>query len=124
MASYVAALDGSGGYLLHEALRIVMRMAARANEFVQSSAPWTVAKDPAKSDQLDAILASLSRQIARQCVLLAPIMPEKAQAAWRQLGGPGNVGEQKIRELSSLDTQGWRVAKGDPLFPKPIPQHI
>ena len=124
VGSYVAALDGSSGYLLHEALRIVMRMAARANEFVQSSAPWTVAKDPAKSEQLDAILASLSRQIARQCVLLAPIMPEKAQAAWRQVGGPGNVGDQKIPGLSSLDTQGWRVAKGDPLFPKPIPQNI
>ena len=57
-------------------------------------------------------------------MLLAPIMPEKAQAAWRQVGGPGNVGDQKIPGLSSLDTQGWRVAKGDPLFPKPIPQNI
>ena len=121
VASYVAALDGSNGYLLHEALRIVMRMTARANEFVQSSAPWTVAKDAGRADQLDAILASLSRQIARQCVLLAPFMPEKAQAAWGQLGGAGNVGDRKIPELPRLDTQGWRVAKGEPLFPKPTP---
>ena len=122
VAAYVAALDGSTGYLLHEALRIVMRMAARANEYVQSSAPWTVAKDPARSQQLDATLAALSRQIARQCALLAPIMPEKAQAAWAQLGGPGNVGDQEIRGLAALTTAGWRVMKGDPLFPKPVPR--
>jgi len=120
IAAYVAALDGSNGYLLHEALRIVMRMVARANEFVQSSAPWKVAKDPAAAEHLDAILASLSRQIARECVLLAPVMPEKAQAAWRQLGGPGEVRDQSITELDRLDTRGWRVTRGDPLFPKPV----
>jgi methionyl-tRNA synthetase len=121
-SAYVAALDGSNGYLLHEALRIVMRMVARSNEFVQSSAPWKVAKDASKSKQLDAILASLSRQIVRQCVLLAPFIPEKAQAAWRQLGGPGDVSRQRIDELQQLDTAGWRVTRGDPLFPKPVPQ--
>ena len=120
IAAYVAALDGSSGYLLHEALRIVMRMVARANEFVQSSAPWKLAKDLGSSDQLDAILASLSRQIARECVLLAPVMPEKAQAAWRQMGGPGEVRDQLIDGLGRLDTRGWRVTKGEPLFPKPL----
>lgn len=122
IASYVASLDGTRGYLPHEALRIVMRMVARSNEFVQASAPWTVAKDSAKSAQLNAILASLSRQIARQTVLLAPFIPEKAQAAWRQLGGPGRVEDRRMASLDSIDTAGWRVSRGDPLFPKPVPQ--
>jgi methionyl-tRNA synthetase len=120
IANYVAALDGSNGYLPHEALRVAMRMVARSNEFVQSSVPWAVAKDSAKSAQLDAILASLSRQIARQAVLLAPFMPEKAQAAWEQIGGPGRVADQRISALGALDTAGWRVHRGDPLFPKPV----
>jgi methionyl-tRNA synthetase len=122
IASYIAALDGSNGYLPHEALRIVMRMVARSNEFVQASAPWTVAKDSDKAAQLDAILGSLSRQIARQTVLLAPFIPEKAQAAWQQLGGPGRVTDQRIASLATIDTKGWRVSRGDPLFPKPVPQ--
>jgi methionyl-tRNA synthetase len=120
IAEFVAALDGSSGYHPQEALQVVMRMVARANEFVQSSAPWTVAKDPSRSAQLDAILASLSRQIGRQCILLAPFIPQKSQAAWRQLGGPGEVSDQTIAGLASLDSAGWRVAKGDPLFPKPV----
>ena len=97
-----------------------MRMVARSNEFVQSSAPWTVAKDPAKFAQLDAILASLSRQIARQVALLAPFMPDKAQSAWEQIGGPGRAADQRIPSLGAIDTAGWRVHRGAPLFPKPV----
>lgn len=95
-------------------------MVARSNEFVQSSAPWALAKDPAKSRQLDDTLASLARQIARQCVLYAPFMPTKAQAAWRQIGGSGEVADQRVTLLGGLDTGGWTVAKGEPLFPRPV----
>ena len=119
--SYVAALDGRNGYLPNEALRILARMVARSNEFVQSSAPWTLAKDPEKSRQLDDTLASLSRQIARQCALYAPFMPTKAQAAWRQIGGTGDVAAQRIPLLDALDTGGWKVDRGEPLFPRPVP---
>jgi methionyl-tRNA synthetase len=98
-----------------------MRMVARSNEFIQSSAPWTVFKDPAKTEHLDAILAALSRQLVRQSVLLAPFVPKKAQAAWEQLGGRGAVADQRFSELARLDTAGWKVNRGDPLFPKPVP---
>ncbi len=117
-AEYVALMNGERGYLLHEALRVVSRMVARANEFVQSSAPWAVAKDPGKSAQLDAILGSLSRQIARQSVLFSPVMPERSQAAWRQIGGAGEVVAQRLASIHTLESAGWRVAKGEPLFPK------
>ena len=119
ITDYSAALDGTNGYLLHDALRVVMRMVARSNEFVQASAPWKVAKDQERSRDLDAILASLSRQIARQCTLLAPFMPEKAEDAWKQLGGEGRVADQKLATIAQLDTRDWRVARGNPLFPKP-----
>jgi hypothetical protein len=33
------------------------------------------------------------------------------------------VGQQSIATLTELDTEGWRVARGDPLFPKPVPQN-
>ena len=118
VADYVAAMDGTRGYLLHEALKIVFRMVSRANEYVQTSAPWTVAKRAESSRQLDDILASLSRQLTRQCVLLHPFMPERSQAAWRQLGGVGAVVDQRLASLDTMNPAGWRVAKGEPLFPK------
>jgi methionyl-tRNA synthetase len=119
IVEYTSFLDGSNGYLLHEALAVVWRMVSRANEYVQSSAPWAVAKDASRSRQLDDILGSLSRQIARQCVLIWPFMPHKAESAWHIMGGIGNLSDAKLDRLADLDTAGWKVTKGEVLFPKP-----
>ena len=88
---------------------------ARGNEYVDRRAPWKLAKDPAMAGELDTALGTLVRQIARQCVALYPFMPEKTQVLWEQLGGPGRVGEQRFGEL---EVTGWRVKKGEGLFPK------
>lgn len=120
IASYHAAMDGTRGFLLHEALQRAMACVARGNEFVQASAPWSIAKrtDDAAPRELDAVLASLVRQLARQAVLLAPFVPQKAQALWTQLGAPGTVLEQRFDGLASLDPTGWKVVKAEGLFPR------
>jgi methionyl-tRNA synthetase len=118
---YHAAMDGSKGFLLHEALRVVWQSVVRGNEYVDRRAPWKQAKDPAQRGELEITLASLVRQLARQAVLVAPFMPVKAQELWRQLGAPGDVADQRFDSLVSLDAGGWRVEKGEPLFPKEKP---
>ena len=118
-AAYHAAMNGSRGYLLHEALRVVWLTVARGNEYVDRQAPWKLAKDPAQAGELDATLGTLIRQLARQCVALQPFMPAKTQTLWEQLGGPGRVADQRFSAFAALDAAGWRVTKGDPLFPKP-----
>lgn len=116
--SYHSAMNGSRGYLLHEGLQAIWRTVARGNEFVDRQAPWKLAKDPAQRRSLEETMTSLVRHLARQAVLAAPFMPDKAQQLWQQLGGPGTVTAQRFSELMVLDTAGWRVAKGAPLFPK------
>ena len=116
--AYRAAMDGSAGYMLHEALRVLWLTVARGNEFVQSSAPWSLAKDPARAQDLDAVLAGLMRQLARQAVLISPFMPGKAAELWKQIGGPGAVEEQRVAALAGLDPTGWKVGKGASLFPR------
>lgn len=118
VAAYHAALDGRRGYLLHEALQAVWRMVARGNEYVDRQAPWKQAKDPAQAAALDETLASLVRQLARFAILLHPFMPGKAATLWRQLGGPDEPGARRFAELMALDAAGWRVTRGEPLFPK------
>ena len=121
LAEYHAAMDGPRGYLLHEGLKRAMASVARGNEFVQSSQPWALSKDPATRGQLEQTLAALIRTLARQCVLLHPFVPLKAEELWRQLGGPGRVDEQRYDGLARLDVTGWRVSKGASLFPKAEP---
>lgn len=119
IAEYHSALDGSRGYLLQEGLRRVMLTATRGNEFVQSSQPWALAKDPAKRAELETVLAAIVRQLARHAIHLAPFMPSKAQELWQQVGGQGAVADQRFADVAALDVTGWRVAKGPSLFPKP-----
>jgi methionyl-tRNA synthetase len=114
-------MDGSRGFLLHEALKCIWQSVVRGNEYVDRQAPWKLAKDPAQRSELETTLASLIRQLARQAVLVAPFMPVKASELWTQLGAPGSVTDQRFEQLGSLDATGWRVSKGDSLFPKEKP---
>jgi methionyl-tRNA synthetase len=116
-ARYHDSMGGSRGYLPHEALRAVWQTVARGNEYVDRQAPWKLAKDPGQRAELEATLATLMRQLVRLAVHLAPFIPERAQALWTQLGAPGSVHDQRVG--ASPNPTGWRVAKGDPLFPRP-----
>lgn len=115
------ALDGSRGFLVHEALEAIFRTVARANQAIQDAKPWVLAKDPAQRDELERVLSALARQLARQAVYLAPFMPRKAQALWETLGGPGDVTAVPFTDADLLECKGWRVAKGEGLFPRPEP---
>ena len=119
-AAYHSCMEGSRGYLLHEALKHVWATVSRGNEFVDRQAPWKLAKDSAKSAELAGVLASLVRQLARHAVHLAPFMPAKAQELWTSLGAPGRVDGVRFADVERLDVAGWRVSKGPPLFPKEI----
>ncbi len=117
-ARYHAAMDGREGYLLHEGLKAVWATVARGNEYVDRQAPWKLAKDPALAGELATTMAALIRHLARQCVVLYPFMPGKAQELWRALGAPGPLEAQRFDALDTLEATGWQVAKGAPMFPK------
>lgn len=116
------ALDGSRGYPIHEALEAIVRTVGRANQAIQDTKPWVLAKDPAQRPELERVLASLTRQLARQAVYLAPFMPGKAEALWTALGGPGTAAGTTLAAAEALDCTGWRVTKGEGLFPRPEPR--
>ena len=113
------ALDGSRGFLVHEALEAIVRTVGRANQFIQDTKPWVLAKDSAQRGELERVLSVLARQLARQAAYLAPFMPAKAEALWGALGGPGSAGTTKFVDADRIDCAGWRVTKGEGLFPRP-----
>ena len=115
------ALGGSKGFRVHEALEAIVRTVGRANQFIQDSKPWVLAKDPANRAELERVLASLARQLARQAVYLAPFMPEKSEQLWKALGGPGSAGATLFDAVDRIECAGWRVSKGEGLFPRPEP---
>lgn len=118
LEAYHRAMDGAAGYLLHEGLRRAMASVTRANEYIQTAQPWALAKSPETREALETTLGTLARSLVRQCVMLSPFVPGKADDLWQQLGGPGDVAAQRFDQLEKLDTAGWRVTKGTPLFPR------
>jgi len=121
--NYRRAMDG---LLLHEALAAAWRVVARANEYVDRQAPWKLAKNAARTQELNDTLAALAWTLSHLALMLAPFMPTKAQELWRQLGGPGNVDERRWPSADDpsappLDPAGWRVEKGLALFPRETP---
>ena len=98
-----AALDGSRGFLCHEALDAIVQTVGRANQFIQDRKPWALAKDPANRAELEWVLASLIRRLARQAAYLSPFMPEKAEALWSAIGGPGRASAQRFETLDRIE---------------------
>ena len=118
LAEAAAAMDGSRGYLLHEGLASIWKTVARANEHVQLMQPWALAKSPETRGALLDVLGTLGRSLARQAIAVAPFMPGKAQKLWEALGAPGEVSQRLWPTLSLVDAAGWRVTKGEALFPR------
>ena len=111
---YRAAMDE---HLLHVGGQAAWKLVARANAFVEKSAPWSLYKS-GESDRLGAVLAALARSLSRIAMMAAPFLPGKAQEAWEALGRRGSVGEERWACLATPEVGGLSVIKPEPLFPK------
>jgi methionyl-tRNA synthetase len=97
------------------ALGEVWQRVRRLNRYVEERAPWQLAKDPDRADDLDATLRSLAEGVRSVTVLLFPYLPRATTALLDALGHPD----------TSLDAApfgaragGVRVTPTEPLFPK------
>lgn len=70
------------------AMRIIMNLADRANQYVEQTAPWTLKKDPAKAEQLQAA-CSVTLNLFRQIIVyLSPVLPRLAAQVGELLQKP------------------------------------
>lgn len=70
------------------ALREIMLLADKANQFIDFKQPWVAKKDPARREEVREICTvglNLFRQLA---IYLAPVLPRIAQATGELLGAP------------------------------------
>lgn len=75
-----------------KAMRLTMALADRANEFVEKVAPWTLNKDPAQQDELQAA-CTIALNLFRQLVIyLSPVLPQLTQ---------------RVNKLFGTDIQHW-----------------
>jgi methionyl-tRNA synthetase len=112
VGSYVQAMDAG---LLHQGIAAALELTSLANVFVEEQAPWTLAKDLRKAEELDATLASLARTLLVLATLLQPIMPNKMADLASRLGIPE---VPTLQESLEMELAGRQVVQGTPLFPR------
>ncbi len=104
----------------HRALVAVNEQVKAGNRYVDSMAPWALAKDPGKRGRLASVLYSVL-ETARVCTLLsAPFVPGAAQRMWEALACEGTVGEARFGRDGSWGglRPGATLPKSAVVFPR------
>jgi methionyl-tRNA synthetase len=114
VADYRRSMDA---FALHEGAAAAFTLIDATNEFIASTAPWALAKDPAQADRLTQVLFDAAEAIRLAAVLLEPIMPSSCREILRRVGAPA--------EGLNFDRDGrWRsdgervLVQDGPLWPR------
>jgi len=89
----------------------------RANQYVEQTAPFKLAKDPAKSAQLDEALYNLAEVCRILAVLLWPFLPGTACKIFAQLNVTNTQDKFAATDWGGLQS-GHSIGAPVPLFPK------
>jgi methionyl-tRNA synthetase len=112
LAEVASAMDE---FAFYRAMEAIWQFIGGVNRYVDAQAPWTLAKDPAKSERLRTVLWTLGESLRVIGVLLDPFLPEAAGKIRGAIGAPA----------PSLAAAAWgglaegaRVQKLSGLFPR------
>ncbi len=115
VAGYSDAMDHME---LNQAIKDVWNLIGRANKYIDETAPWILAKDPAQAERLQAVMYNLAEALRIIAILIAPFVPVTAPKIYEQLGlGKPESFFMADAVWGKLAT-GTKVQKGEPLFPR------
>jgi len=95
-----------------------LKAGTAANGYIEASAPWKLAKDPAKKEEVARVLYRGAEALRILAVLLSPFIPSTAKRILEQLGIPDCPVRLENARRSEYIGVGTRVNKGPVLFQK------
>ncbi len=122
-----AALETVAGYEqemeameLSPAVKRVWSFIGRANKYIDETAPWALAKDPARKGELATVLYDLAESLRIVSILIAPFMPVTAHRIWNQLGQKGDFAAVRLSDVSDFGgiPAGQPIGQAEQLFPR------
>jgi methionyl-tRNA synthetase len=102
---------------LQSALQSIWGLVNRANQYVDQTAPFKLAKDPAQTQRLDEVLYNLAETCRVLAVLLWPFLPETSTKIYTQLGLQGSPDKLDAATWGGLQL-GQVIGEPAPLFPR------
>jgi methionyl-tRNA synthetase len=76
-------------FAFQKALGGIWAFIGAVNRYVDASAPWALAKDPAKRPRLERVLCTLADSLGFLGVVLEPFLPDAARKIREAIGAPG-----------------------------------
>ena len=107
------------GMRFADALGEIFAYVGALNKYIDITAPWTLAKDPAKKDRLGTVMYHLAEGLRIVGVLLGAFLPDTSQGIRTQLGIADDAAYiwDSIQAYGGI-AAGTKVQKGAPLFPR------
>jgi len=102
---------------LQAALQSIWGLVTRANQYVDQTKPFSLAKDPAQAQRLDEVLYNLAETCRVLAVLLWPFLPGTATKIYAQLGLGGEPNMFNASAWGGLQP-GHAIGEPTPLFPR------
>jgi methionyl-tRNA synthetase len=102
------------GIQLTAALDEIWQRVRRLNRYVEEQAPWRLAKDEARAEDLDRVLGTLVEGLRVLAVLLHPYLPASSATLLQALGAPDLAFADARLGAGAIGA----VAQIEPLFPK------
>jgi methionyl-tRNA synthetase len=101
---------------LTAALDAIWQRVRRLNRYVEERAPWQLAKDEARAQELDRVLATLVAGLRVLAVLLHPYLPASTEKLLAALGTEDR--SLAAARWDSMQALGEPIGQLDSLFPK------
>ncbi|KAB2953015.1 methionine--tRNA ligase [Heliorestis acidaminivorans] len=97
----------------------IMKLVSRMNKYVDERAPWALAKDSAKAEELKAVLYHMGESLRIATILMRSTMPNVPSKIFEQLGLAERKDLQGWEALRwGLLPEGTKTQKGQPVFPR------
>jgi len=103
-------------WALTDALEDIWEVVRRLNRHVEETAPWQLAKDESKADELSAVLYDLADAVRAVAVAVSPYLPETAPKILGALRQPVDLSLEQVAYGKTGATEG--IEPATPLFPR------
>jgi methionyl-tRNA synthetase len=102
------------------AIASVWDLVGATNRYLVEVAPWALAKDESRRDDLARSLYASAEALRLIAILISPVMPGAAERLWSDLGVPAPLSEQRLPGSARWGglAPGTAVRRGEALFPR------
>ncbi len=105
-------------YAFQSALADVFAVIARANKYIDETAPWVLAKNEETMPRLARVLYNLAETIRVASILLSPVMPETCVKIGEKIGADASITTWESAASFGLLPKNATLTKGENLFPR------